>query len=214
MISRNRLFPLLCRCLLLGWLLASLVEFVLAAGPSYAGFCLLSVQAGAFFAMLLFFAIISNAIDLRHGIRGIPAGMYMPLALPVMAYGCFGSLTYLIFNLGSDKSAWLGIFFHVSLLLIILIDYLLFEQKGNVRLYSAVFSEGYVLIYLLFVYIRPYIWNNSVLLDNTDYPYFFMVPDSCLCILYDACFLACSLIFLLAFVLLDGLLSSFGKEKA
>lgn len=213
MIVRNRLIALLARIVEFALLLLGLTIF-LSQTPSFGqAFCLISTQSCLVFLLFLFVVIVANIIDLRRGIKGIAAGMYMRLALPVFAFCMLGSLLYFIFGLPTDPSPD-AVFFHSLMFGVPIWEWMCFEEKGTVRYYTAFSSLCYPIIYLLFIYIRPYIFPESIFSNGTAYPYWFFAPDSALTWLYIFLFLLFSYLLVLLYVCINSALSLYKQRFA
>lgn len=210
MIARNRLIALLMRIAILALLLTGLIFYLHSCWP-YHPFCFVGVQAGGFYCLCLFIAILANAIDLKRGLRGIPAGMNMRLGLPLLGACLLGALYYFFFQMRLDRTA-VGFYFHLALLLLPFLEYLFFEEKGTVRLYIAFTSFWYPLIYVLYIYVRPYIFPESLFYESSQYSYSFFATGSDLTWAGVFLFLLSFLLTDLALVALNNVLS-FRKRR-
>lgn len=177
---RNRLIPLIYRMAASAGTLVALIFYVTALGPAWRALSLCSVQIGYALAVVLVFETIFNAIDMRHGIRGMAAGFYMPFKLPLVVFCMTAGLLYFIdtivfypIEFGAQ-----GLIYHAVLLLVPLIDYLLFDEKGTVKWYQALSAMLYPTLYLAFVWARPIIWPDAELYNGSSgmYPYIILNP--------------------------------------
>ncbi len=213
MIVRNRLIALLSRIAEFALLLSSYIVYLSRAHSISNAFCLISTQTALVLLFFLFVVIIANGLDMRRGIKGIAAGMYMRLALPLFAFCLLGSLLYFVFVLPVDPRPS-SILFHAVLFGVPLLEWMGFEEKGTVRYYTAFFSLCYPIIYLLFIYINPYIFPDRLFLNGTAYPYWFFAPDSALTWLYIFLFLLLSYLLVLFYIFLNSALSLYRQRVA
>lgn len=137
---------------------------------------------GLAFLALLIFEVIFNAIDLRHGINGLPAGFYPPIALAIVSFSTSASIAFFAVNLTINGNKGIippiEIIYHVFLFVLPFLDWLLFHEKGAVRYRSLVFFAFVPLFYWVFIFFRALIWPNNPLVGDSLYPYFFMDPSS------------------------------------
>ncbi len=137
---------------------------------------------GSAFLVMLAFEVVFNAIDIRHGVHGVPAGFYPPIALAIVAFSFAASVAFFAVNLplngGIQEITIPEFFYHGALLLLPFLDYLFFHVKGNVRLRTLVFWMFVPFFYWIFIYFRALIWPNNPLVGDSLYPYFFMDPAS------------------------------------
>lgn len=177
---RNRLIPLLYRLAATAGLLVGLIFYVTALGPAWRSISLFSVQVGWGLAVVMSLEVIFNAIDMRHGIRGMAAGFYMPFKLPLLVFSISAGGLYFLDTIvfyPIEFSAQ-GLIFHLSLILVPLIDYLFFDEKGTVKWYASLSAMIYPTLYLAFVWIRPLIWPDAALYNGSSgmYPYILLNP--------------------------------------
>jgi len=178
MVIRNRLFALLYRCVAFGIIIYTLV--LLLDQPDVGiSLCYFTNQSNILLAVLFGLMIVFNAIDLRHGIKGVPAGAFMPLSMAILLYIC---ITGIVYNgilvpfqgLGYDLALVMG---HVVTPLLAILDWVLFEEKGTIRWWHGFYWLVYPIFYCVFILVRPIIWQNSFFGDPggvSKYPYFFL----------------------------------------
>lgn len=179
-VVKNRLISLIGRTIgFILFLVATVFYFLQIGSPSEA-LIYFNVQSCLFFLLILFIEIISNSIDLRHGIKGIPAGINMKVALPCISYALVSGIIYFAVTIREHEVAYSipGLLFNLGLIIIPLCDFLFFDEKGSVRWYNAFFSMIYPLFYLVFVMLRAYIWPNDLLYGSQTYPYDFLNPKN------------------------------------
>ncbi|HBM70646.1 MAG TPA: hypothetical protein DEF61_01245 [Firmicutes bacterium] len=179
LIIKNRIVSLLYRSIGFILLITSLYFYMDEIGSVQEAIIHFDIQSCFLYLFALGIEIIANAIDLRHGIIGIPAGANMKFALPCLTYATSSSILYFALTINEHPSMYtkIGILFHLCLLLISLFDWLLFAEKGTVRWYNAFFSLIYPIYYLIFVLLRTHIWPDIKLYNGADiYPYDFLNP--------------------------------------
>lgn len=184
---RNRLISLASRMISLGLLATFFSFYVMGAGNPGAWICYYHVQSGIMLMGVFFLEIIANAIDLRHGTRGFPAGLYMPITLGVFFYAITSALLYFAILVPSHpEERRLAGHIYVTLLLILpVIDWLLFDEKGTLRWYFGFTFLAYPIFYAVFMLFRPYIFPNIALYsDGSAYPYWMLNPKDPLFPLY------------------------------
>lgn len=130
------------------------------------------------YAALLFFEVLFNGIDLRRGVHGIAAGVYMPVALPITCFALEASLGYFVNGFLSNAFSTFEIVFYACLFVISWLDWMLFDEKGTVKLYNAFFSQIVPIFYGVFAYFRAIIWPGNYLNGGSLYPYLFLDPTS------------------------------------
>lgn len=184
---RNRLLSLLSRVLSLILLIAFLSLYAAQAENPAAFVCYYHVQAGILLIFVFFLEITANAIDLRHGARGFPAGLYMPITLAVFFYCFTSALLYFSFVLPAYGRA-LPLYGHVYaglLFLLPALDWVLFDEKGTLRWYFGFIFLAYPIFYSVFMLFRPYIFPAIPLYpDGAQYPYWVFDPERPLFPLY------------------------------
>ncbi len=180
MIVRNRLLPLLYRILALARISTSLIFLYMEKGSFKVGINFFGTQIGLFYAFLLLLEILFNAIDLRHGVRGIAAGAPMKIALPTIAFSLVASIGYFALEFPFETSHEnIKIIYHVALFVLPLLDWLLFDEKGTVSYPQSFFAMAYPLFYIAYLLIRPTIFSSiSLKEDGGMYPYDFLNPQN------------------------------------
>ena len=178
-IVRNRLAALLSRLFFLGGLTAIFVLYFLEMSPAWRAFCFLEVQAGAAYLGFLFFEVIFNIIDMRHGVHGIAAGWKSPLMLLLTGYCFIASILYFSYIMPVHGYLTLrSVLYHVLLILIPLLNWLLFEIKGAVRYFFSFISILYPLLYVIISIFRAVIFPNDPLYTpDVMYIYHFFNPS-------------------------------------
>ena len=194
-------------------LLLLIVFYFRSAIPTYVAFSYFGALVSFMLAGLLFFEIIFNAIDLRRGMYGLPAGVNMHLALPIVCFSMEASLGYFLSSSFSGFGSWIEILLYVSLLILPLGDWLMFDEKGTVPFYTAFTSQIIPIFYGIFSVFRAIIWPEAVLKNGEMYPYPFLDPHSGW--FWPGCIIVflCLLCFTLLIVFLNNLLS-FKYRKA
>ena len=176
---RNRLISLFIRFAALGVITAFLVIYVLSIAHLPTWFIRFEVEVGFVYVFVLFLEILFNAIDLRHGIKGYPAGVFMPLKLSLTIYAVLASSLYLslTFSTIAGEKRPEGFTYAVILLLFAIIDWLFFDEKGTVRFSMALPYSIYPTFYMVFNIFRPIIFSNTPIYENgMEYPYAFLDP--------------------------------------
>ncbi len=173
MIVRNRIVALVFRSAAFALLLASFNFYWEGFSSFWTALSCFDVLIGLALIVMFGFTIVFNLIDLRHGIHGVAAYPYMPLALPIMSFSMVAGIVYFAYCLPAGCAPY-GAFasiFHVGLILAPLIEWLLFDEKGTVR-----FSTGFTLMiipmfYYVFAYFRTLIWPDSPVYGQNMYAY-------------------------------------------
>ena len=208
MVIRNRLIALAYRLIAFAGILITLIFVFRAPIEAYVPLSYFGVLVALLVLALLFFEIVFNAVDLRHGMNGIPAGASMRIALPIVCFSSEASLGFLISSFFRGAPPALEIVFYSGLLVFPALDWILFDEKGTVPFYVAFTSQIVPIFYGIFSIFRAIIWPDSPLLGGAMYPYPFLDPHSSWfwpgCIIVFASFLAFSVLI----VFLNNLLSS------
>ena len=178
-IVRNRVIALSIRILLFAGMMTAFVFYFLEMSPAWRAFCFLEVQVGLAYLIILFFEIIFNAINLRNGIRGISAGFKSPVTLLVMGYCFIASTLYFTYVIPVHSYLTIrSMIFHIVLIVVPLLNWLLFEVKGNVRYFYSFISLLYPMIFVIFSMFRAVIWPNDPLFTpDVMYIYHFFSPS-------------------------------------
>ncbi|MCR5348119.1 MAG: hypothetical protein K6E59_00700 [Bacilli bacterium] len=176
MVLRNRLVAVLIRILLAVFYIYPLNGY-LSEFPSYGvALSTFSVLLGIVLIVVTVLEIIFNLIDLRHGVHGVPAGPYMPIALPVYAFSVLSGILYFAAQIpvGSAPFSTFGVFFHVMMIVGPLIDWIALDEKGTVRFAAGFTSQLYPILYFIFGYFRTLIWDESPIYGTHMYAYAFL----------------------------------------
>lgn len=171
---RNRLISLIYRLITLGIGIFTVV--LLFASESNGIFALVYFGAESSLAavVIILLNVIFNLIDLiRHGTKGVPASVYMPLTLGVLSFLLSDAICYSVASpfmggYGLDSSLIATVFSHGVLPFLFLIDYLLFDEKGTVAWKHAIYWMSYPLFYFALTMAAHYIF------DSTFFPYKFL----------------------------------------
>jgi len=173
MIVRNRIIALLYRIAAFALLLTSF-QFTLMEYSSFwtamSGFDMLM---GLMMVVMFGFVIVFNLIDLRHGMHGMAAGPYMPIALPLMAFSMVAGIVYFayVLPLGCAPNSFFSLVFHALLIIAPLIEWLLFDEKGTVRFSTGFAFMTLAIFYYVFGYFRTVIWPETPVYGTFVYAY-------------------------------------------
>lgn len=213
MVIRNRVISLSYRAMALAALLLLLVFYFRSPIESYVALSYFGVLVSFMLAALFFFEIIFNAIDLRRGMNGLPAGVNMHLALSIVCFSMEASFGYFLTSFFSGFGSSIEILFYISLFVLPLGDWLMFDEKGTVPFYTAFTSQIVPIFYGIFSVFRAIIWPEAVLKSGEMYPYLFLDPHSAW--FWPGCIIVflCLLCFSLLIIFLNNLLS-FKYRKA
>ena len=175
---RNRLASLIFRLIALTVLIVAFSYVMNSPTNSWE----LMLRFGILTALLEIFVfsieLINNSIDMRRGIHGIPAGIYMPLRLLTTSYTTYSFLLFFINNGFDGKTPELTlVLFHVALLSFSLLDWILFCEKGTVKWYTSFTGLFFPLMYALFLYFRTLIWPDAFFENGGKYPYNILNKD-------------------------------------
>ncbi|MBQ9457202.1 MAG: hypothetical protein IJU64_01680 [Bacilli bacterium] len=208
MLIRNRLISFFVRVGFLLVLLAVAVPY-LVVRESWAYFLEFETGLGLVYLVVLALMILFNVIDLRHGIHGIPAGFYMPIKLPLVAFLFFGNFFYFVYGLptGYSSSSLTSILFHAFFLAVPTLEWLFFDIKGTVRPRVAFMAMLYPVFYVIIIGFRTLIWPNALLPNGAMYPYPFLKPGWDLFILWAILAYAVLYLTVLLYIFLNNLLA-------
>lgn len=217
-VLRNRFLALFYRILSLGAFLTSLVFFWREFYEyAYAPICYFEVEAGLFYLFILFLAIILNIIDLRRGISGLASSVYMPVSLAATAYCFIGGIMGLGYMLPIQGMKSLPcILYYVALILIPLLEWILFEEKGGVAFYTGLNWMIYPVLYMVFSLFRAVIFPDSPVIESNGsmYCYSFYNPNDPLFFLWIfLAFLGMFLFFVFLLFLNNCLGRKYKKKK-
>ncbi len=171
MIIRNRIVSVLLRVTMFALYVFVLCEYL----PYYDNFGLalstFSLQIGLVVTVMVGLEIIYNLIDLRRGIHGASAGPHMKFALPITVFCVLGGVFYFTALLPNNAApgGLYPILFHVFLIVLPLLDWILLDEKGTVRYSGAITCQIYPILYFLFGYFRTLIWPNTVIYGTEAY---------------------------------------------
>ena len=209
MVIRNRLVSVLLRIVIFGFLLSSLTVHVANYDNPALAFSTFTVQVGTIGIIVLGLEIIFNLIDLRHGVLGVPAGLYMPIALPITVFCFLGGILYFATLLPSHAApgGMYDILFHSVLLLGPLLDWIFLDEKGTVRYANAMLSQLYPILFFVFGYFRTIIWNDSPIYNGYMYALPFLDFTGPNIVLNAFLFFLMTLGSALAFVVVNNLLA-------
>ncbi len=177
MIVRNRLLALIYR---IGGLVLAIFAILFwssdAANIGVHSLCYLQSLLSVYAAIIFFFLIIFNAIDLRKGFWGIASGLYMPIGMSLTFFSLVMLIAHLGYTLPTGAAFYsLGEIFACLLLPAYSVgEWLLFEEKGTVNFSILPVWYLWPTLYLMLVLLRPFLWSNDPLLNGTPYPYAFM----------------------------------------
>ena len=215
-VIRNRLIALLSRIAIFVVLFMALVWYWPLIGYEYTPICLFEIQVGIAYLFLMFLIIIFNVIDLRHGISGVAAGAYMPIALAMTAYAILGGtlgLAYMlpVHGLGSAQA----VLYNALLIALPVVEWLLFEQKGTVKAYYGITWMVYPLFYMVFSVFRAVIWReNPLFSDGSMFAYSFFDYHDPLFVLWVVLSLVTNYCFGMLLILMNNALGrKFKKQR-
>ena len=171
MVIRNRLVSVLMRIAIFALLMSTLSVHVTQYDSIGAAMSTFSVIMGIVGSTVVGLEIIFNLIDLRHGIFGVPAGMYMPFALPSTVFCFLAGVFYFSSTLpnGAAPGGPYAITFHVTLILGMLVDWIFLDEKGTVRYANALSSQLLPILYFIFGYFRTLIWDEATIFNGNMY---------------------------------------------
>lgn len=214
-IVRNRVIALITRILLFSGMATLFVFYFLEMSPAWRALCFLEIQVCIAYMVFLLFEVIFNAIDLRHGIKGIAAGGLSSFMLLLTGYCFIASALYFSYIMPYRSYLTLrSILFHSGLIAIPLLNWLLFEIKGTVRYYIAFISISYPMIYVIFSMFRATIWpNNALYTPDVMYIYHFFDPTEKSFLWSPWVSIAAVIAFFALLILANNLLARKGRRK-
>lgn len=180
MIIRNRLAAIVYRSIALAGEIICMILVAHFAGASFVSYASYFPTLGGYIYMAcLAMLIIFNAIDLKKGPKGIAAGIWMPFGLGVVWLAAITIAFYLFYMipLGHTDYSVQDILLYLVMPAAYIADWALFEEKGTVKYGIIPFWIFFILVYLLFILVRPYVWNGEKLPGGTYYPYSFLDFD-------------------------------------
>lgn len=177
-VAKNRLISLIGRIVGFGLLLVATVLYFLDIGNAVEALFYFNIESCLIFLLVLFIEIVSNCVDLRHGVNGIPAGITMKVALPCISYAVISGILYFAITAREhpNTNSPTGLLFNIALITVPLADFLFLDEKGSVRWYNAFFSMVYPLFYMVFMMLKAYIWPNILFYGSQTYTYDFLNP--------------------------------------
>ncbi len=174
-IIRNRLISLLFRGIFFAGLLIAFGFYFRSIPETWQAFCYFDIEVYFLYLIVLGFEIIANLIDLRHGIRGVPAGVYMPITLGISGYGLLASLMYYFYMIPTFGDGGLqSLFCHTVFLIAIVADYVAFDEKGTVHNYAGFSVILYIIFYTIFAWVRVIVWPNTPIIGGSLYFFTFL----------------------------------------
>ena len=215
-VIRNRLIALFARIAIFAVLLSALIWYWPLIGYEYTPICLFEIQVGIAYLFLMFLIVVFNAIDLRHGISGVAAGAYMPVALAMTAYAVLGGtlgLSYMLPVHGLSNAQ--AVLYNALLIALPLLEWILFEQKGTVKAYFGITWMVYPFFYMVFTVFRAVIWrDNPLFADGSMYAYEFFDHHDPLFVLWVVLSLIVDYLFGLLLIFLNNVLGrKFKKQR-
>ncbi len=173
MIVRNRIIALLYRLAAFALLMTSFHFYWKDFSSFWVALSGFDVQIGLIMNILFASVIVFNLIDLRHGIHGMAACPYMPLALPLMSFSVVAGIAYFAYSIptGSAPIGFFASIFHVLLIIAPLLEWLLFDEKGTVRHSTGFTLMIYPIFFYIFGYFRTIIWPGTPVYGSFMYAY-------------------------------------------
>lgn len=193
MVLRNRLIALLIRIAIFTVYAVCFGPFLAEFSSFWAGLGHFCVEIGLVGMILMGLEIIFNAIDLmRHGIRGVAAGPYMPFGLPVNVFCALTGMIYLVYLLpnGFAPVGVFAIIFNSALIIGPMVDWLLLEEKGTVRYAHAFTAMLFPILYHVFGYFRTVIWDDVPFFGGNMYALPFLEYGTPNIVLYSVLYFA------------------------
>lgn len=195
MVLRNRLLALLIRIAIFVFYVVSLGPYMAQFSSFWVALSTFSVEIGLIGTVMVGFEIIFNLIDLRHGPRGVPAGPYMPMALPISVFCIIAGTLYFTALLPNNAAptGTFAIILHVTLIIGPLIDWLMLDEKGTVRFANGFLAQLYPILYFIFGYFRTVIWPDIQIWNGNMYALPFLDYTGPNIVLYAALFFVLTL---------------------
>ncbi|MBR1846830.1 MAG: hypothetical protein IJ787_03860 [Bacilli bacterium] len=197
------------------------VLYLVSFGPYFSSFdgawvalCNFNVEMMLAMIILTGFEIVFNFIDLiRHGIRGVAAGPYMPIALPLTSFAVLSGIFYFTSQLpvGAAPSGTMAVMFNVMLIVGPLFDFFLIDEKGTVPFFSVLMWQIYPILFHIFGYLRTVIWPSTAIYNDYMYSLPFLNYFGANIVGYSVMFFALTLGLGSLLVLIGNLLS--GKYR-
>ena len=184
MIIRNRLFALLYRIvafILTVTTIALSVEEAHRCGYQWVVLINYFEFLVAFAAMIIFgLLIIFNSIDLKKGINGIAAGIYMPVALGLVSFSFLNLIAFTCYTIPTEGHSY-GLpqfLLNIGIPLLVIADWVLFEEKGTVKWPLISFYVLLQTIYMMFMLVRKDVWSDVTLFNGRMVPYPFFDAEN------------------------------------
>lgn len=168
MVIRNRLLSLIYRTVVLGAAITSFI-MLLVCYQTYGTWMLgrFDILITVYTMLIALFEVIANSIDLRKGVHGQPAGVNATLLLAAVIYEVsdiiiyafsrnFGNMSYLI-----GGSEVMTVFVHCLLPALVLLDWVLFGEKGTVKWGHSFMIMFFPILYSGFMFIVETIGENN-----------------------------------------------------
>lgn len=186
LIVRNRLLALLYRLAGFAALVVGLWFYFQFPREAWDTMTHYGTWSGILMTAIFGMEIVFNAIDLRHGIKGVAANFFLPITLCVIGYCLTSAIGYFAWTIYAEKGqAQVNeIVFHVILLVVPLLEWLLFEPKKRIPWYTGFFFLVFPIFYAVFIAFRPIIWPDAILSNGSLYPLAFLDPHNDLYFLY------------------------------
>ena len=178
MVIRNRVIALLSRLAIFA-ILVTMTVFYLTGTEAWASLLQFETSCAFFYLIILGFAILFNAIDLRRGMKGIAAGFYMPVNLVMVGFCFIANVGYFVYALptGAASGSIFSILFHTFFMTLPVLEWLLFDIKGTVRWYTSFTAMLFPVFYVVFCGFRALIWPDATLPNGSMYPYPYLKPS-------------------------------------
>lgn len=187
MIIRNRLISFIYRLLSFVAMVVILAFYLTSSGRAvWQSLCYFGPEVALAFTVLLGLETIFNGIDLRRGVRGVPAGVYPPVSLAIFGYVFLALISYCAITIPVNRGfSDVELFVHIAMFVLAFLDWLLFMEKGTVHWYVAFNFAAYPLLYGAFILCRPFVWpDNPIDYSGNFYPYQFYDPTDPLFYVY------------------------------
>lgn len=185
---RNRLISLIYRIVVFGvaiYTLVLLFSFSYTETAPAQSLAFFGTEALILASVITGLEIIFNSVDLaKHGVNGVSAYVWMPITLAMVSFVLGDALCYAVttpffggFGVGSDLLR--SVMSHIVMPILVLVDYLLFDEKGTVKWTHPVYWLFYPVFYFAFAisshflfetdyYPYPFL-NNTQFLDKGDF---------------------------------------------
>ena len=171
MVLRNRLVALLIRIVIFALYCLALGPYIASFDSGWVAICTMGVEMGILGAIVVGFEIVFNLIDLRHGVFGVAAGPYMPLALPIYAFCFLTGMTYfaVLLPTGAAPNGTFALILHATLLIGPLVDWIALDEKGTVPYFCGISCQLYPILFHVFGWFRTIIWPDTPIYNGNLY---------------------------------------------